>query len=368
MLENLPSYHSLLDFNHFVGDQTSNATSIPYPDYSNPSSTIFSAGSPSSSSFATSVGCIPDTTVMLARNNSVSSQAVGDVEPTSISQLDSRSLNYSSRQSDWTGDQQWLGNEVDVHHTTTPQSTGVNMAAWVATVAEVNTRLFKRAEQIPGVDNPGQTPHQEKVFAVDQIFLLSQQLIDLLNQVYPCFTNGQTRTPVSSESSPCSLNGRDIAPPNPPPPCAPTIKLDPGSMLLVLSCHLRLLEIHEKIFFHIERWIRDRNSPNPPADIHFPGLNIGAFSLNNSSGLQITLVIQLVEQLLGRLRDITLLMDTTAIAMGTKAETGREASANPFTSLSEVGDVALQAVKSRESDTIKNISRVKRLLQNSGIM
>ena len=380
MLESAASCQSVLDFSHFVDVQTSNATSTPSPDISNDApSMIFSAKSPSASSLAISVGYMADTIALQEKGSWISSPMITEGEPRPISRHNSLSPNSSSRPADWTGEQHWLsGPLADAHQVTTAQQpSGVNMSAWVLSVAEVNTGLHKRAEQIPGVDtNNPPSSQQAKVFAVDQIFLLSQRLIDLLNQVYPRFTNGQSRPSHSSATTPCSLTGgRDISTAMHPPSIpTPAINLDPGSMLLVLSCHLRLLEIYEKIFFHIECWIRDRNSPNPPpaVDIHFPGLNIGAFSLNSSSGLQVTLVIQLVEQLLSRLRDMTLLMDasTAAVAMevGSKAESGREASANPFTSLSEVGDVALQAVKSRESDTIKNISRVKRLLQKSGIM
>ena len=378
MLESAANCHSVLDFSHFVDVQTSSVTAIPSPEVSiDASSMIFSAESPSTSSFAKSVASNPGTTALQGNSSSISSHLLGEREPRSIPLHNSLSSDSSSHPADWTEDQHWLnGPATDVHQATTQQSSRVNMSAWVANVAEVNKGLYKRAEQIPGVDTSNTSSQQAKVFAVDQIFLLSQRLIDLLNQVYPRFTNWKSRPSLSSATNPCSLtSGSDISTAmNPSSTPAPVIILDPGSMLLVLSCHLRLLDIYEKIFFHIERWIRDRNSTNPPAavDIHFPDLNIGAFSLKSSSGLQITLVIQLLEQLLSRLRDMTLLMDTpaaaVAVGMGPKVESGCEASANPFTSIDEVGDVALQAVKSRESDTIKNISRVKRLLQKSGIM
>jgi hypothetical protein len=242
---------------------------------------------------------------------------------------------------------------------------GLSMSTWVSKVAEINISLLNLSAHVRGQDTPptSQFPaaEMERVFAIDQAFLLSQQLIDLLNQVFPRFVDRSShgrRSSVASSSS-SNNNNKNIDTTK---PIIPIRTLDPASNLLVLSCHLRVLEIYGKIFRRIESSIKQQQQQlrTPVEQIRLPGLTIGVFSLQSSCGLQITVIIQLAKILLSRLRDIMNLMDTTT--------SSNTQDSDPSASLNEVADITLQAIKAREIETIKIVVRVKRSLEQSGML
>lgn len=237
------------------------------------------------------------------------------------------------------------------------------MATWVSKVAEINISLLNLSAHFPGPEithsqypQPESRTEREQVFAIDQAFLLSKQLIDLLNQAFPRFVDrsNSLNLAVSSNIKTSPKTSKHIR------------TLDPASDLLVLSCHLRVLEIYGKIFLHIENSIKQQRAPE---QICLPGLAIGVFSLHSSCGLQLTIFIHLAEILLSRLRDIMILMDTTsAKGDGARHETQDCVYNDPSASLNQVADITLQAIKAREVETIKIVLRMKRSLEQSGML
>lgn len=243
-------------------------------------------------------------------------------------------------------------------HIASPQG----MATWVSKVAEINISLLNLSAHVPGPEiTHGQYPQpesrteREQVFAIDRAFLLSKQLIDLLNQVFPRFVDRSNNLNLAASS--------DI---KTSPNTSKQIRtLDPASDLLVLSCHLRVLEIYSKIFLHIENSIKQQRAPE---QIRLPGLAIGVFSLHSSCGLQLTIFIHLAEILLSRLRDVMVLMDATSTDDGARHENQDYAYNDPSASLNQVVDFTLQAIKAREVETIKIFLRMKRSLEQSGML
>ena len=379
---------SVLDFGQFMDDTVMNTMSgTPEMSFNTPGSlsdAVFSATTPSTSSLATSVESSTD----MARKGSGYSEAGGNWQyPQSTLSNVSNSPPVSPRQHEsFDEQQQGYPGEAIIAPEATMVAPSINLSDWVSKVAEINVSLLNHCEQNPSMEEVPASPQsyeplaQEKDFAIDQTFLLSQRFIDLLNQAFPRFSDGSGCTQATSASSPPL--------PNYPPGhsnymgsstaskvSSPTslVLLDPGSIFLVLSCHLRLLETYDKIFSHIESWVKERSAQSsPPFDLRLPGLVIGAFSLQSSSSLQATLLIQLAEQLLSRLREITLTMDastaaTTAVGPR-RSFTDQAPSTTSFTPLNDVADGALQAVKAREVDTLETIARVKRLLEPSGVV
>lgn len=282
----------------------------------------------------------------------------------------------------------------------------ITEATWLQKVAEINVRLFEHASIIPAVHEPpelsqsgekrveasgtvlntsdcrgGNGQHQDgqgSEFAIDQTFLLSRQLIDILNQVYPRFHQRassfeQAMVSPSHSQSPHRLHSRHYSHStngsNPLAPCDyPPTSIDPGSGLLVLSCYLRVIDIYDKIFGHIRMCVAKTGTADPFTQIRLPGLTIGSFSLQSSSALQVTLFIQLAEQLLDRLRSIVALMDSTTLR-GAKEEGGsNRQDRQDGSSLGDVTDVTLQAIRTREGEMVKRMNSVRRMLQQSGIM
>ncbi|OJJ66281.1 hypothetical protein ASPBRDRAFT_138529 [Aspergillus brasiliensis CBS 101740] len=250
-------------------------------------------------------------------------------------------------------------------HRSPPEPTALpTRTEWVAELGRLNVTLLTHAQQIahrqprgtPSTSSPtSATDHDfqedRPTFAVDQTFLLSQQLIDLLSQQDALAATGApTQSP----------------PPGPPQLPRALRSLDPASILLVLSCHLRVLDSYSQMFAHIQAWQEHGPSSSLPATgIGLPALNIGAFSLPASSPrLQIAVILQLAEQLLGRLREMVLLPDVPppAAARSLCHEMG---ASHHSTAMHEVVSITLQAISARELGMTKTISWIKRSLQES---
>lgn len=265
--------------------------------------------------------------------------------------------------------------------------------AWVSKLAEINVKLFKHAATIPraqkdSANNEEQSdfdssPNQPQVedgggssfegtrFAIDETFQLSRQLIDILNEIYPK-SRLSSQNPVKGDMedpAPTNyrygMNNRDAAcnevAQNCPAISAPSdILLDPGSNILVLSCYLRILDIYAKLFGKIDASISNKDFLR---SIRLPRLTVGTFSLHPTSALQITLIMQLAEELLDRLRDVVALTNQTASPRWPKDnEQDWHSSA-----LSGVAEVTLQAIRFREAKIIKGMKGVRLELQRSGI-
>ena len=282
----------------------------------------------------------------------------------------------------------------------------ITEATWLQRVAEINVRLFEHASIIPAVQESPEHPQtgdrrvesspnaldhkggsgprkeeQGSEFAIDQTFLLSRQLIHILNQVYPRFHQTAfsldpavispcySQSPHRQHSSHGSHRGHNSGASN---PLAiydhPPASIDPGSGLLVLSCYLRVIDIYDKIFGHIRTCLAKTGTAEPLTQIRLPGLTIGSFSLPSSSALQLTLFIQLAEQLLDRLRSIVALMDSTVLRAANDEGGSNRPDGQDGSPLGDVTDVTLQAIRTREGEMVKRMNSVRRMLQQSGIM
>ncbi|GKZ24846.1 hypothetical protein AbraCBS73388_011855 [Aspergillus brasiliensis] len=249
-------------------------------------------------------------------------------------------------------------------HRSPPEPTALpTRTEWVAELGRLNVTLLTHAQQIahrqprgtPSTPSPtSATDHDfqedRPTFAVDQTFLLSQQLIDLLSQQDALAATG--------------------APAQSPPPGPPQLpralrSLDPASILLVLSCHLRVLDSYSQMFAHIQAWQEHGGASLAATGIGLPALNIGAFSLPASSPrLQIAVILQLAEQLLGRLREMVLLPDVPPLA-ATRSVCHEMGASHHSTAMHEVVSITLQAISARELGMTKTISWIKRALQES---
>ncbi|GLA09606.1 hypothetical protein AnigIFM60653_011937 [Aspergillus niger] len=238
-----------------------------------------------------------------------------------------------------------------------------NRTEWVAELARLNVKLLTHAQQIahrqpretPRRSSPTSAPDHDldedrPTFAVDQTFLLSQQLIDLLSQ----------------QDAPSATGAPAQSPPPGPPQLPRTLRsLDPASILLVLSCHLRVLESYSQMFAHVQAWQEHGGASLAATGIGLPALNIGAFSLPASSPrLQIAVILQLAEQLLSRLREMVLLPDVPALA-ATRSLCHEMGASHHSTAMHEVVSITLQAISARELGMTKTIAWIKRSLQES---
>ncbi|KAL9130699.1 MAG: hypothetical protein Q9217_001178 [Psora testacea] len=163
---------------------------------------------------------------------------------------------------------------------------------------------------------PNNTPPSKETqncqgFEIDHTFRLTQSLID----IYPCcistaIERQQTHsTPQNLQDDHESASLQSIAETN-----DPRVRLhrkpmiDEASILLLLSCHLRLLDIYETIFGHIQACIEGfkRSRNNAEQTIHASELRVGSFvpSASVAIPMQVMLVIHLASQLLDRAREL----------------------------------------------------------------
>lgn len=182
---------------------------------------------------------------------------------------------------------------------------------WVRKLSEINIKLYQHAANISsrGSDtassrSPSYRPYTDndtdyiflsnRVMGVDQTFNITMELLEILNNQH---TSGIEHD---------SLQGSGAESP------------DHGTLLLMFSSYLRLLDIYSTIFRRLHTCLGllpPRPSTSSSAHHHpspvynsdslssaqlprFPTLRIGDFSLQNPSSLHALLVIQLAEQLL----------------------------------------------------------------------
>ncbi|KAI0383341.1 hypothetical protein F5Y04DRAFT_251094 [Hypomontagnella monticulosa] len=161
------------------------------------------------------------------------------------------------------------------------------IAVWE--LSDLNVELFTLSSAIPKPPSSTLQPlsWKNKDFAIDKTFQLSQKFIEVLDKAYLCRPRGSTANSMSP-----TVCGAEPSEPG---------MLDQASFLLVLSCYQRFIEAYDNIFGNVQACL-DRSAITAPEDyVRMPDMKVGAFSLPNSSALQITLVLQLARHLIQRM-------------------------------------------------------------------
>ena len=186
---------------------------------------------------------------------------------------------------------------------------------------------FGRSSLAPGCsvesdDSKADTP------AIDKTFLFSLSLIEILYKLYPRYYtsppqgfsisrarssspspylrfSGQSSpilqsTPSSSSHSYSSTAAEQISRSSSTSPI-----MDQGSVLLLLSCYLQLVELYDKLFTYIQASIKHSGMMPQSEHVQLPPIHVGLFSTQPSSVLHNVLVVHLAMQFLERMREIT---------------------------------------------------------------
>ncbi|KAJ5726661.1 uncharacterized protein N7483_008018 [Penicillium malachiteum] len=186
---------------------------------------------------------------------------------------------------------------------------------WVRRLSDINIKLYQHAALMSPRDEHTLNTHSSnyssfpdddgsflsnKDVAVDQTFIITRQLLEILNTQHPP-SNGMDRGSCVRGTFSDSL--------------------DHGTLLLIFSSYLRVLDVYSAIFRQLHSSLSPHpsrpstsasfNHPSNPfcgtdAPTHgglsrFPTLRIGDFSLQAPSSLHTLLVVQLAEQLLQRI-------------------------------------------------------------------
>lgn len=127
-----------------------------------------------------------------------------------------------------------------------------------------------------------------------------------------------------------------------------------ASLLLVLSCYQRLIEIYGAILGNMQACL-DRSAITAPEDyVRMPDIKVGSFSLPDSSALQITLILQLARHLLRRIGAMITRLNQKSLEMTSATD--------------PLASVTLQTVSSRENELIERITKLRNTLVTLDIL
>ena len=192
-------------------------------------------------------------------------------------------------------------------------------AHYVQELAEMNVCLFEFRETLPwpSSDSTRPLPHSDvKEFRLDEVFRLTERFINL----FPRFIDNSARRTSCEHATTTSLDIVDCT--NLPRRCYKSDTVpnlahhgqtspDFASLLLLVSSHLRLIDIYERIFVHARTCVQTK-SPHP--SLKAPPIQVGNFlpSLKSTATTHVMLVISNAAQLLscaydlvGRLQEST---------------------------------------------------------------
>ncbi|KAI1128296.1 hypothetical protein F5Y10DRAFT_241015 [Nemania abortiva] len=233
---------------------------------------------------------------------------------------------------------------TDTFHFDTPSELSALSSLPLDTIrrlTELHLELFTLASRVPKPPTCVSQPlsWKDKDVALDRTFHLSHAFIEAVDQL----ASGPIRM-----SADCVSDFTDT------PPDTDDSPLDYASLLLVLSCYQRLIEIYDAVFGNMQACL-DRSSITAREDyVRMPDVKVGSFSLPDSSALQITLILQLARHLLRR-------MGSMVVGLNQK-NSKSNATTNDLIS------VTVQTVCSRENELIERITKLRNTLVSLDIL
>ena len=239
------------------------------------------------------------------------------------------------------------------------------LASWIRKLSNFSVELHLHMLSIPPVqaqsnsstDSAGKVPdstHHNQEIAVDSTIQLSNQYMDILQDILSQFKTRQAHTGSTTAVG----------------------ALDQPSQLLILSGYLCLAESYDKIVQHIKTWteVRSKMGGSTSIEHHFPiqlpTLAIGSFKLSTSSPSRPLVLTCIIEAMIMQVRDLISEMTkpihsrngTTKVSDSPIGEQGTVSGDG----LSGVAKITLQAIRAKEDSIMKLIHRVCRLALRCG--
>jgi hypothetical protein len=165
----------------------------------------------------------------------------------------------------------------------------------MARLSEINARLQALASLLPAQYEAVEDGVRSQSFPVDEMFQLTRQIADVLDQL--CATYKDDQMP-ASEASVAGRTGQ-----------ARLDGSDPGSAMFILSVYVMLLDLYHKVFALVRSEVFQQASTAAFALWKLPDVTIGSFAVESTPSLQMSLTIQLAEEFLSRLRRSTAALD-----------------------------------------------------------
>ncbi|KAK6533659.1 hypothetical protein TWF694_002592 [Orbilia ellipsospora] len=231
-------------------------------------------------------------------------------------------------------------NQLSGHLTDYEAALRTGFGDWISIVTELHLKLHNiycegtTDCQVPESEGGGHssfTTRPKNEFAVDKIFILSQNLLDLYYQICG-----------EPSHSGDLLYQRQLR--------AVTILQDPAALLLLFACRLKLMQIYQDLLEKIQSYFCGNSASWDISSVQVPNFNIGAFSLQYSPSIKIVVILQIVENFLKRIWEVTTMSKTLAHRLSDDVST---------TPLAGVTDATLEAIKKNECEILKTIKGLK---------
>ncbi|KAI1203069.1 hypothetical protein F5X97DRAFT_157364 [Nemania serpens] len=219
-----------------------------------------------------------------------------------------------------------------------------DLPALVSQLSDLNSRLHRHMLSVPpytswksgtlvlsASSNPESLSDSE--FALDQTFSLSQELAELLSQIFPTTTSPGAEDTLSQE-------------------------LDSPSELLILTSYLYLVEIYDKILrhMHICAQAHKRVGAAEAAarqPLRLPDLSVGSFAISSSSTSTGVVILLLMQAMLGPVR--IAIDEMTQQAQGQMSEAGENDSSGRITRTTR------EAIREKEQSMLDRFATVTQL-------
>ncbi|KAK2036659.1 hypothetical protein LZ31DRAFT_483110 [Colletotrichum somersetense] len=234
---------------------------------------------------------------------------------------------------------------------------GSSAEEWMLRITEVNSRLFELSSDLPaqmdsseehGRSSMASTPDDRSSttapFPIDEMFKLTRRFADILAEMSPPADVGSPASDDGSSQLARRLNSLS----------------DPATCLFVLSTYVRLLDMYQKVFSCIHSELAQLESGKLFQSWKLPGVTVGSFAVDSTPSLQMSLTIQLAEELLLQMRRATASLDPALRADGSSAGRASDVATSMF---SGVVDVSFQALKRQEESLGKELKELRKAME-----
>jgi hypothetical protein len=250
-----------------------------------------------------------------------------------------------------------LGADGYAAHSSYNAETRISRAGWVSQLSDINDSLWKLTMALGALSEGGRNSNtkssksEDEVLPspLDHVFGLSRALVQTLEGI------GASNDVVGDAGHTPSFS-------QPPSECA----TDPGTWLLILSSHIRILDIYQKVF-HVVQGDGLQQTPDGAfltSDGAFltyklPSVSVGPFPVEPSQSLRIALTLRLAEDFLCKLIRATPSWTPRAYATGTVSVPDSGLSVQ----VSRAIDSTLQAVRAKEERVCIQLGEMRRRIE-----
>lgn len=170
---------------------------------------------------------------------------------------------------------------------------------WLLKIIDINVQLFNHLQTSIGPSGPfrnaeqpiGRSPSRpsSSSSALNDAIVLSMRLLDLLRELSDLYgeESDSPNTPYDEEMA------RERG--------SITYPLDPGSVLMILSSYVRVLETLSDLLQAVNQSTADGSSTHPRLDL--PMITVGTTNLNSHPRLRLAVFLEAVEHMLGSMSE-----------------------------------------------------------------